>query len=652
MLTTTRYNFDLCAQVRGQSELLHVYSEERPVIDMLLLALLCVFALADAKVNLYITKAEMNRTLGIVAEMNYLEHGVVNNYSTKFPYRVDANINQVMFSWYTEVSDKPIPYALRAVASDVNVLPVIRIQPNGYMPTKPETFIVEYRCAGSRAGQFGIFLHVNISWPSERHPTYLTLKQEKICTSRDGRRLGGNLDDYDQHGLKMDHSSLSLLSGDQLFYVIIGAVSAVIFVVITLLYVYFRGNRKLSPSRASDISSDRRPFQDAKNSPQFISQTQPFLSPSPSYGPPAEVPKPSSLVSVYLNGKRASIVHERASNTVDINQALLELAADRNLFQVMPMVELEGTFGEIKWAIWCQNAALTSGDIDDEEDQASVDEAVLVKTLKPNADRRHFEKFLAEALVFHHVPPHPNLAQVCAAATFGSFSRPETVTDFPLLCYRHSGFGNLKKFLLRCRGIGVEESTISRSTRSKNGVVQTLRTHELVSMGKQLLKAIMHLHKYGIIHRDIAARNCIVSELPGRSGNDRLIVQLCDNALSRDFFPGDYHCLGDNDNRPIKWMAPETLRTNVYNSATDVWSFGVAMWEMLSCGSQPFDGIEPEEVSNALEKGIRLAQPYNCPDELYGVLYCCWHYDPLNRPSPDQVHRALEDFNRQLNQFI
>ncbi|TKR82863.1 hypothetical protein L596_016537 [Steinernema carpocapsae] len=611
---------------------------------MRLILIVVLVTMAEAKVNLYITKAEMNRTLGIVAEMNYLEHGIINNYSTKFPYRVDSNIHQVTFSWYTEVTERPVSYALRAVSTDVNVLPVIRIQPNGVMPTRPETFVIEYRCAGSRAGQFGI-----LSWPSDEHPTYLTLKQEKICASRDGRRLGGSLDDYDQHGLKMDNGSLKLLSEDQLLYVIIGAILAVVFVAGTLLYIYLRSNRKLTPSRSSDTSSDtRRHFQECKNSPQFISQTQPFLSPSTSYGPPVEVPEPSSLASGYLNGKKGTIIHERASHSVDINHALVDLTADRNLFQVMPIVELEGTFGEMKWAIWCQNSALTSGDIDDEEDQASVDEPVLIKTLKPNADRRHFEKFLAEALVFHHVPPHPNLGHICAAATFGSFTRPETVTDFPLMCYRHSGFGNLKKFLLRCRGIGVDDNDKRHSKSS----FQTLRTHELVSCGKQLLKAIMHLHKYGIIHKDLAARNCIVSEIPGRMGHDRLMIQLCDNALSRDLFPGDYHCLGDNDNRPIKWMAPEALRTNVYNSATDVWSFGVTLWEMLSCGSQPFDGIEPEEVANALEKGIRLAQPYNCPDELYGVMYCCWQYDPLNRPSSEQVYRALEQFNQQLTQFI
>ncbi len=65
-------------------------------------------------------------------------------------------------------------------------------------------------------------------------------------------------------------------------------------------------------------------------------------------------------------------------------------------------------------------------------------------------------------------------------------------------------------------------------------------------------------------------RNCLVTEIQSKSLNDRFYVQISDNALSRDLFPEDYHCLGDNENRAIKWMAPEALRRNVHNSASDV----------------------------------------------------------------------------------
>lgn len=109
--------------------------------------------------------------------------------------------------------------------------------------------------------------------------------------------------------------------------------------------------------------------------------------------------------------KEPKIIFERKQN-LDINHILVELYADRNLFQVLPFVELEGTFGEFRWAVWRQTGIGLSGDIDDEEDDVNEEIAVICKTLKHTTDRSHFEKFIREALVFHNVPQHLNLAQV------------------------------------------------------------------------------------------------------------------------------------------------------------------------------------------------------------------------------------------------
>lgn len=593
-------------------------------------------------INLFISKAEMNRTLGLSAELNYVEDGIINTYSTKFPYRVNTNISQVTFSWNTKVLDRKIAYAMKAVAQDNAVLPVILVPHRGYVPTRTETFVVEYRCAGNKAGQFDVILHVNFSWPSEANHTYVTLKQEKLCPSRNGRRLG-NSDEYD---LKMDSTGNVLITGENVFYMVIGCIGAVIVVIGVLLVVYFRSTRKTLANNVLPSVRIQNRYPAVRRSPDLAAQSRPLVNSEVSamsslngniYGPSTSTaPKPSCT---------SAIIYERP-HTVDVAAALVELYADRNLFQVLPIHELEGTFGEMKWAIWSQNAGGESGDIDDEEDGACGDEAVIVKTLKVNADRRHLEIFLEQALVFHHVPPFTHLAQVVAAASFGRFDCPETVTDFPLICYKHQGFGNLKKFLQRCRGGGAEEFRRSSGTLG----TQTLRTHDLVSMATQILRAVLHLHKYGIIHKDVATRNCLVSERG--HGTDRLLVQLCDAALSRDLFPSDYDCLGDNDNRPVKWMAYESLRNNTYNSSTDAWSFGVTLWELLSCGQQPYVDVDPEEMSVVLEQGHRLAQPYNCPDELYGVMYCCWHLDYRDRPSCEQLLLALQDFTVQLRQFI
>ena len=123
---------------------------------------------------------------------------------------------------------------------------------------------------------------------------------------------------------------------------------------------------------------------------------------------------------------------------------------------------------------------------------------------------------------------------------------------------------------------------------------------------------------------------------------DHLHVKLTDMALSRDFFPNDYHCLGDNENRPIKWMAIESIDHREFSTASDVvntcqlfcsldvdlisneiilagvlqWSFGVVLWEITTLAQQPYAEIDPFEISHVLKDGYRLTQPVNCPDEL------------------------------------
>lgn len=96
-----------------------------------------------------------------------------------------------------------------------------------------------------------------------------------------------------------------------------------------------------------------------------------------------------------------------------------------------------------------------------------------------------------------------------------------------------------------------------------------------------------------------------------------LHVRICDSGLSRDLFPDDYYCLGDNENRPIKWMALESLQKNLYTTASDVWSLGVLLWELATLAMMPFEEVDPFELAAYLSDGYRLGQPVNCPDELW-----------------------------------
>lgn len=98
--------------------------------------------------------------------------------------------------------------------------------------------------------------------------------------------------------------------------------------------------------------------------------------------------------------------------------------------------------------------------------------------------------------------------------------------------------------------------------------------------------------------------------------DDQLRVKLSDSSLSRDLFPSDYNCLGDSENRPVKWMSLEALQQKQFSEASDSWAFGVLMWELCTSAKQPYAEVDPFEMEHYLKDGYRLAQPFNCPDEL------------------------------------
>ncbi|KAF3827150.1 hypothetical protein GH733_002636 [Mirounga leonina] len=134
--------------------------------------------------------------------------------------------------------------------------------------------------------------------------------------------------------------------------------------------------------------------------------------------------------------------------------------------------------------------------------------------------------------------------------------------------------------------------------------------------------------------------------------DDTLQVKITDNALSRDLFPMDYHCLGDNENRPVRWMALESLVNNEFSSASDVWAFGVTLWELMTLGQTPYVDIDPFEMAAYLKDGYRIAQPINCPDELFAVMACCWALDPEERPKFQQLVQCLTEFHAALGAYV
>ncbi|XP_053138527.1 tyrosine-protein kinase ABL1 isoform X2 [Hemicordylus capensis] len=227
---------------------------------------------------------------------------------------------------------------------------------------------------------------------------------------------------------------------------------------------------------------------------------------------------------------------------------------------------------------------------------------VAVKTLKE--DTMEVEEFLKEAAVMKEIK-HPNLVQLLGVCT----REPPfyIITEFMT-------YGNLLDYLRDC------------SRQEVNAVV-------LLYMATQISSAMEYLEKKNFIHRDLAARNCLVGE--------NHLVKVADFGLSR-LMTGDTYTAHAGAKFPIKWTAPESLAYNKFSIKSDVWAFGVLLWEIATYGMSPYPGIDLSQVYELLEKDYRMERPEGCPEKVYELMRACWKWSPSDRPSFAEIHQAFE----------
>uniref|UniRef100_A0A3B4Z483 Focal adhesion kinase 1-like n=1 Tax=Stegastes partitus TaxID=144197 RepID=A0A3B4Z483_9TELE len=154
----------------------------------------------------------------------------------------------------------------------------------------------------------------------------------------------------------------------------------------------------------------------------------------------------------------------------------------------------------------------------------------------------------------------------------------------------------------------------------------------LILYSYQLSTALAYLESKRFVHRDIAARNVLVSTVD--------CVKLGDFGLSRYMEDSSYY-KASKGKLPIKWMAPESINFRRFTTASDVWMFGVCMWEILMYGIKPFQGVKNNDVIGRIENGERLAMPPQCPPTLYSLMTKCWSYDPSKRPRFTELKTQL-----------
>ncbi|XP_036948483.1 protein tyrosine kinase 2aa isoform X4 [Acanthopagrus latus] len=226
---------------------------------------------------------------------------------------------------------------------------------------------------------------------------------------------------------------------------------------------------------------------------------------------------------------------------------------------------------------------------------------VAIKTCKNCTSDSVREKFLQEALTMRQFD-HPHIVKLIGVIT------ENPVWIIMELCT----LGELRSFL-QVRKYNLDLAT-------------------LILFAYQLSTALAYLESKRFVHRDIAARNVLVSSVD--------CVMLGDFGLSRYMEDSSYY-KASKGKLPIKWMAPESINFRRFTSASDVWMFGVCMWEILMYGIKPFQGVKNNDVIGRIENGERLAMPPQCPPTLYSLMTKCWSYDPSKRPRFTELKTQL-----------
>ncbi|XP_048459316.1 proto-oncogene tyrosine-protein kinase ROS-like [Rhincodon typus] len=176
--------------------------------------------------------------------------------------------------------------------------------------------------------------------------------------------------------------------------------------------------------------------------------------------------------------------------------------------------------------------------------------------------------------------------------------------------------------------------------RGARGSQPLLCVGDLIDICLDVAKGCTYLEKMHFVHRDLAARNCLVSIKEYNSTNRK--VKIGDFGLARDIYKNDYYRKEGEGLLPVRWMAPESLIDGMFTNQSDVWSFGILMWEVMTLGQQPYPARTNLEVLHFVRTGGRLEKPRNCPENVHQLMRKCWTREPHKRPSFQYIESCLE----------
>uniref|UniRef100_A0A8C5D9S7 Tyrosine-protein kinase receptor n=1 Tax=Gouania willdenowi TaxID=441366 RepID=A0A8C5D9S7_GOUWI len=265
----------------------------------------------------------------------------------------------------------------------------------------------------------------------------------------------------------------------------------------------------------------------------------------------------------------------------------------------------EGAFGKVFLAE-CYNLSPTKDKM-----------LVAVKTLKdPNLSAR--KDFQREAELLTNLQ-HDHIVKFYGVCVDG---------DPLIMVFEYMKHGDLNKFL-RAHGPDAMILVDGQPLQS-NG---ELGLSQMLHIATQISSGMVYLASQHFVHRDLATRNCLV-------GNG-LLVKIGDFGMSRDIYSSDYYRVGGHTMLPVRWMPPESIMYRKFSTESDVWSFGVILWEIFTYGKQPWFQLGNNEVIECITQGRVLERPRICPKEVYDIMLGCWQREPQQRLNIKDMQKVL-----------
>ncbi|CAC5387268.1 RET [Mytilus coruscus] len=296
----------------------------------------------------------------------------------------------------------------------------------------------------------------------------------------------------------------------------------------------------------------------------------------------------------------------------------------------------EGAFGKV------YKAKLNDNKLSKEKDLI-----VAVKMLKDFHDAHEKKSLIMEIEFMKQLGSHPHIV------SFIGCCKRDTVC----LLMDYCRLGDLRSFLLHYRQrLQKDYGTLRHSSGSDSGMNSSvessfssqpsteLHQDRLLSYARQIVLAMEYMASKKFIHRDLAARNILMYD------EERLKVS--DFGLTRDIYERNLYQPTSARKLPYKWMALEAIFDQVFTIKSDIWSFGIVLWEIVTLGGSPYPGIPNKDLFNLLKEGYRMEKPENCSLEVYQMMLSVWHPNPYCRPSFTELKKKLEGMLEQTKPYI